>query len=223
MLLSNRIIREAFLTSNAEADLEREGYSTIALLSRVRFAYALDPEEKVESSEKFIIGPVFREQLPSRTGRDGLCVDLIHPHAPDTSLRIINVHLESCDAFDYRARQLRQLTHLLHEPGCSSGFIVGDFNSISDEDDELIENNGLEDAWLKLHGDTNPDAPTWNVARTRDSKHEPRRMDKLATVGLTAKMMDVMHPGSIDTPKPGGAFGMVRWSDHSGLRCKISV
>ena len=222
-LLSNCTIREAFLTTNAEVDLENQRYATITLLSRVRFAYALDPEEKVESSEKFIIGPVFREQLPSRTDRDGLCVDLISPHAPDTFLRIINVHLESCDAFDYRARQLKQLTHLLHDPGCSGGLIVGDFNSISDEDHELIEKNGLEDAWLKLHGDTNPDAPTWNAGRTQDSKYEPRRMDKLATVGLTAKMMDVMHPGSIDAPKPGGAFDMVQWSDHSGLRCKISV
>ncbi|MCJ1469096.1 hypothetical protein MMC07_007729 [Pseudocyphellaria aurata] len=222
-ILSNPIIREAFLTTNAEVDLENQRYTTMTLLSRRRFAYALDPEEKVESSEKFTIGPVFREQLPTRSGRDGLCVDLIPPYAPDTFLRFMNVHLESCDAFDYRARQLGQVARLLHDSSCSGGLIVGDFNAISDEDDELVGANGLEDAWLTLHGDTNADAaPTWNVGRTQDSIHAPRRLDKLVTVGVTATTMHVMHPGLIQAPKPGGAFDLIPWSDHSGLRCTIS-
>lgn len=222
-LLSNPKIREAFLTTNAEVDLENQRYTTITLLSRSRFAYALNPEEKVESTKKFNIGSIFREQLPTRSGRDGLCVDLIPLYAPDTFLRFINVHLESCDAFDYRTRQLGQIARLLHDPGCSGGLIVGDFNSISDEDNELIEKNGLEDAWLKLYGNTNLDAPTWNVERTQDSIHEPKRLDKLVTVGLTANIMNVIHPGFIKALKPGGAFDMIPWSDHSGLRCSVSV
>lgn len=221
-LLGNREIRQAFLTTDAATDLEYKRFITMTLLSKERFAYSLDSKEMGGSNDegKFIVGPVFREHLPSAAGRDGLCVGLIPPCAPDTFLRIINAHLESCDGFSYRAAQLKQLSSVLHEPGCSGGLIVGDFNSVTDDDRLLIEENKLKDAWLTLHGDTKPDAPTWSVGRRRDPRYEPSRLDKVAMVGLEAEMMELMHPLCINATKPSD---QIEWSDHSGLRCKFCV
>lgn len=227
-LLGNRTIREAFLTTDADVGLACEDdkpFTTMTLLSNKRFAYSLDSKDAVGGSEgggKFIVGPVSREPLPSASGRDGLYVDIIPPFAPDTFLRIINVHLDSRNRFSYRAQQLKQLARVLREPGCSGGVIVGDFNAVTDEDNKLIEENELEDAWLALHGNTDPDAPTWSVGRRREAEFKPRRLDKVAMVGLTAETMEIMHSGFIDVPKPGGTSDQIEWSDHSGLRCRFA-
>jgi tyrosyl-DNA phosphodiesterase 2 len=221
ILLGNLEVRGIFLTTDAEPNLEDKHFTTMTLLSKRRFAY--DPEADVsEDNGKFIFGRAFRQQLPSATGRDGLCLDVIPPYGRDTFFRITNVHLESRDAFCYRNEQLHELASAFREPGCSSGLIVGDFNSVTDEDHKLIEENNLEDAWLKLHGNTNP-GETWNVGRRRDSRHGPTRLDKVAMVGLVAESMQLMHPLSIEIPRPGGVFGQIQWSDHSGLRCKFSL
>lgn len=219
-LLGNTEVRDNFLTTDAGPNLEDKHFTTMTLLSKRRFAH--DPEaETPEDKGKFIVGQAFRQQLPSATGRDGLCLDVIPPYARDTFLRIINVHLESRDAFCYRKEQLKKLASALREPGCMGVLIAGDFNSVTDEDHKLIEENNLEDAWLKLLGSTNP-GETWNVGRKRDSRHGPRRLDKVAMVGLVAESMDLMHPLSIEIPRPGGSSAQIQWSDHSGLRCKFS-
>src|SRR5438270_826502 len=76
----------------------------------------------------------------------------IPPTAPDTVFRLINVHIDSLERLSYRTQQLEIVAKVLREPGCSGGFIGGDFNSISPGDDELVDKNGLVDAWLALHG-----------------------------------------------------------------------
>ncbi|KAG0134951.1 Endonuclease/exonuclease/phosphatase [Tuber indicum] len=205
-LLGDSKIRDDFLTTEAETDMEYKYFTTMTLLSKKLFAYSLGSKEG---------------ELPSAAGRNGLCVDLILPYAPDTFLRIINVHLESCEAFSFRVEQLKQLSSALYEPGCRGGLIVGDFNSVTDEDHQPIEENKLKDAWLTLDGDTKPDAPTWSVGRRRDPSYEPKRMDKVAMVGLQAEMMELMHPLCIDVPKPGETSDRIGWSDHSGLRCRF--
>jgi tyrosyl-DNA phosphodiesterase 2 len=101
------------------------------------------------------------------------------------------------------------------------GLIAGDFNSVTDEDHKLIGENNLEDAWLELHGNTKP-GQTWKVGSRRDSRHGPARLDKVAMMGLVAESMQLMHPLSIEITRPGGKPGHIQWSDHSGLRCKIS-
>ncbi|KAK8144993.1 hypothetical protein G3M48_005072 [Beauveria asiatica] len=215
-LLGNAEIRESFLVTDAEPNLEERRFSTMTLLLKKRFTYNTSTD-KPGGRDKFSIGPVFRRSLPSATGRDGLYVCLIPPYALDTFFGVINVHLESCDAYSYRAQQLNQLTNSLHEPGCSGGLIAGDFNATTDKHDSLIEVNGLQDAWLSLYGDKEPNAPTWSVGRRRDPRYEPSRLDKIAMVGLAAERMEVMHPGSI-----GLASSEVEWSDHSGLRCTFT-
>jgi tyrosyl-DNA phosphodiesterase 2 len=170
-----------------------------------------------------MLGPVSRVELPSASGRDGLCVDISPPTAPDTVFRLINVHLDSLQRLANRTQQLKILANVLREPGCSGGLIAGDFNSISPEDQALVDDNGLEDAWLALHGSTDPDAPTWSVGREREVGLKPKRLDKVAMMGLRAEEMEILHPSLIEVPKPGGESDWLEWSDHSGLRCTFAV
>ncbi|TEB38074.1 hypothetical protein FA13DRAFT_1725701 [Coprinellus micaceus] len=203
-LLDNPKVRKAFLTTGTED----ASYFTMGLLSRTRFASA---KEEV----KFILGPVSRVELPSAYDRDGLCVDILPPNAPDSVCRLINVHLDSLWQLPNRTQQLKTLANALREPGCGGGLIAGDFNSINPGDKALIKDNGLEDAWLALHGSTDPDAPTWSL--------KPQRLDKVATTGLKVEEIEILHPGVIEVPKPGGGSDWLEWSDHSGLRCVFTI
>jgi len=218
-LLGNRKVREAFLT-DAEDDKDKS-FATMTLLSTKRFASDLG--DGIEGEEKFMVGPVSCVELPSAYGRDGLCVDIIPPTAPDTVFRLINVHLDSLERLPYRTQQLEILAKVLREPGCSGGLIGGDFNSISPGDDELVDKNGLVDAWLALHGSTDPDAPTWGVGRGREVGLKPKRLDKVAMMGLRAEEMEILPQGLIEVPKPGGDSALLEWSDHSGLRCVFTI
>lgn len=197
----------------------------MTLLSNKRFAYSLDSKEAVgglEGGGKFIVGPVSREPLPSASGRDGLYVDIIPPFAPDTFLRIVNVHLDSRNRFSYRTQQLKQLARVLREPGCRGGVIWVISTRLPMRMTSSSRRTSSKDAWLALHGDTDPDAPTWSVGRRREAEFEPRRLDKVAMVGLTVETMEIMHSGFIDVPKPGGTSDQIEWGDHSGLRCRFA-
>jgi len=63
--------------------------------------------------------------------------------------------------------------------------------SISPGDDELIGKNGLEDAWLALHGSTDPGAPTENGRLLK-----PKMLDKVAMMGLRAEETEILHQGA---------------------------
>ena len=227
-LLNNPNVREAFFTTDAEDDasFKDKGFATMALLSSKRFAPSLDSQkegDEVEGEEKFVVGPVSRVELPSVFGRDGLCVDIIPPSDPDTYYRLINVHLDSLENLHTRTRQLEILANSLREPGCSGGLIAGDFNSINPGDAELIDKNGLADAWLALHGKTDPEGPTWGVGRIRVPGLNPRRLDKVALMGWTPEEIEILHPGSVDVPVPGGDSKSLELSDHSGLKCIFTI
>lgn len=143
-----------------------------------------------------MLGRVSRVTLPSK--------DIIPPTAPGTVFRLINVHLDSFwDTLRYRAQQMEILANLLREPGCSDGIIAGDFNAISHEDDRLIDKNELVDAWVALHGRADLDGATWAVGVERRDGRKPGRLDRVAMLGLKAKEMQVLRPGSIEVPRPG--------------------
>ena len=227
-ILNDPRVRSAFLTTDAEDQTAFEGvpFATMTLLSSARFASSLDSqmEGETEGGEKFELGRVFRVTLPSKYGRDGLCVEIVPPTAPDRVLRLINVHLDSFwDMLPYRAQQLEMLADVLREPGCSGGIIAGDFNAVTAEDQELLEKNGLVDTWLALHGRGNLDAATWGVGVGRRDGRGPRRLDKVAMVGLEACKMEVLRPGFIRSPIPGGESIDSPWSDHCGLRCTFTI
>ncbi|KAI9438024.1 Endonuclease/exonuclease/phosphatase [Lactarius indigo] len=229
-LLDNARVRAAFLVTDAEdqTSFEKVPFATMTLLSSARFAPGLDSQEKegngIEGGGKPMLGRVSRVTLPSKYGRDALCVDIIPPTAPGTVFRLINVHLDSLrDTLHYRAQQMEILADVLREPGCSGGIIAGDFNAISPEDDGLVEKNKLVDAWVALHGRADPDGATWGVGVGRRDGRGPGRLDKVAMMGLKAKEMEVLRPGLIEVPRPGEKVVEIPWSDHCGLRCTFTI
>ncbi|TRM57840.1 Endonuclease/exonuclease/phosphatase [Schizophyllum amplum] len=165
-------------------------------------------------------------------------------------LRLINVHLDSLgDTLHYRAQQLAILAGILREPGnlrepdsmhepdgepgcvgesgilapsCAGGIIAGDFNAISREDDGLVEENGLVDAWVALHG-TEKGGATWGVGVERRDALGPGRLDKVAMMGVEVEGMEILRPGLIEIPRPGRDSLQKPWSDHCGLRCTFII
>jgi tyrosyl-DNA phosphodiesterase 2 len=189
----------------------------------VRFTYDMDSQEEgggSEGVERFMLGRVSRVTLPSKYRRDALCVDIIPPATPCTVFRLINVHLDSLgDTLHYRTQQMKMLANVLREPRCSGGIIAGDFNAIRPEDDGLVEKNGLVDAWVALDGKADANGATWGVSVERHDGLRPGRLDKVAMMGSKAEEMEILRPGLIEVPRPGGESLEISWSDHCGLRC----
>ncbi|KAI0651076.1 Endonuclease/exonuclease/phosphatase [Trametes meyenii] len=220
-LLGDARVRTAFLvadTKDWQTTSETVPFMTMTLLSRTRFSSSRE-------GSKLRIGRISRMELPSKYGRDALCVDIISPVAPDSVYRLLNVHLDSLgDTFHYRAAQMGLLAEALHRPECTGGLIAGDFNAISPEDDDLIVKHGLVDGWVALHGGVASDGATWGVGVKRRGRLGPRRLDKVATtVNCRAEAIEVIRPGVIEVPKPGGWSIEIPWSDHFGLRCIFSI
>ena len=171
-----------------------------------------------------MLGHVSRVIMPSKYKRDALYVDIIHPTPQGTVFRLINVHLDSLwHTLHYRAQQMEILANVLREPGCSGGIIAGDFNAISPDDAGLVDKNELVDAWVALHGRADSDGATWGVGVERQDGLGRGRLDKVAMMGLKAKEMEVLCPGSIEVPRPGERSVEIPWSDHSGLRCTFTI
>lgn len=227
-LLDNSGVRAALLMTDAEDQTSFEGvpFATMTLLSRARFASDLDPQKEGDGVErgKFMLGSVSRVTVPSKYRRDGLYVDIIPPTVPGTVFRLINVHLDSLgDTLLYRAKQIKMLADVLREPGCGGGIIAGDFNAIRPEDEGLVDENDLVDAWTALHEREGPDGATWGVGVERQDGLGPGRLDKVAMMGLKAEEMEGLRPGRIEVPKPGQTSDEIPWSDHYGLRCTFTI
>jgi len=190
----------------------------MTLLSSARFASGLDSQKEGDGGGKFMLGRVARVTVPSKYGRDALYVDIVPPTAlPGTVIRLINTHLDSLgDTLSYRAQQMEILANVLREPG---GIIAGDFDAISPEDDALVEENGLVDAWVALHGRADhPDGPvgaTWGVGVGLKGGLKAGRLDKVAMLGLKPDEIKVLQPGLIEPDRP--------WSDHCGLCCTFTI
>jgi len=197
-LLGNPKVCEAFLMTDAHdsTSFEDKLFATMTLLSNKCFASSLDSPgegDRTQGEEKFMLRPVSHVELLSTTRRDGLCVDIIPPTALDTVCCLINMHLDSHQRLANHTQQLKILANILCEPGCSGGLIAGDFNSISPEDQALVDDNRLEDAWLALHGSTDSDAPTWSVSREQEVGLKLKRLDKVAIMGLRVEEMEILH------------------------------
>jgi len=236
-ILSTPKVREAFLVTDAEDQTSFEGvpFANMTLLSSKRFAFDLESQKEddgVERGKKFILGPVSRVKLPSKCRRCALSVDIITPSTlstPSTTCRLVNVHLDSLDnllldnTLPYRVEQMEILANLLREPGCGGGLIAGNFNAITFNDHALPEMNGLEDVWIELHGKKVLNGNTWGVDVKRPAGLRPGRLDKVATLGVEAKDMEILRPGLIEVPKPGGNSDHIPCSDHFGLRVSFTV
>ncbi|KAF8636821.1 hypothetical protein AX16_010948 [Volvariella volvacea WC 439] len=220
-----------FLTSNAENDADFKGvpFATMTLLSNKRFASLLltkkdgsdgkvevEGEREGKGESKMMLHSAFRMTLPSRYGRDALCVNFYDPATPGNVFHLLNVHLDSLNSYFRRAFQVHLLDHLLCEEGCSGGIIARDFNAIDPDDRTLVEKHGLVDAWVKLYGQMmGHDGATWGVGLKLENGLKPSRLDKVVMLGLEPVDIEVLQPGHIDAGTP--------WSDHCGLRCTFMV
>ena len=215
-LLDDPRVRSGFLTTDAEDDTSFKGlpFATMTLLSSKRFGSPLLDEEG-EGGGKLMLDSVFRMELPSRYRRDALCVNIAAPAAFGAVYRLLNVHLDSLDSDFRRALQMLVLAGLLREPRCRGGIIAGDFNAILPEDHRLIEEHGLLDAWVALHGSTGPNGATWGVGVELEGGLKAGRLDKVAMLGLKPDEIEVLQPGLVGADRP--------WSDHCGLRCSFTL
>jgi tyrosyl-DNA phosphodiesterase 2 len=105
-LLNDPRVRSGFLTT--DASFKGPPFATMTLLSSNRFGSPLLTEEG-EGGGKLMLDSVFRMELPSRYGRDALCIDIAAPAAPGTVLRLLNVHLDSRDSHIRRVIQIHEL------------------------------------------------------------------------------------------------------------------
>ncbi|ETW84996.1 hypothetical protein HETIRDRAFT_309128, partial [Heterobasidion irregulare TC 32-1] len=231
-ILGNPKVCEAFLVTDAEDQTSFEGvpFANMTLLSSKQFNLNLDSqkeEDGVEGGNKFMLDPVSCVKLPSKYGRCALSVDIIPPYTlstPTTAFCLINVHLDSLgDTLPYRTEQMEILANLLREPEYSGGLIEGDFNAISPKDHALLDKNGLVDAWVALHGEKGLDGATWGTDVERHDRLGSKRLDKVAMLGIEANDMEILRPGLIKVPKPGGDADYIPCSDHHGLRLSFIV
>ncbi|KAJ4386011.1 hypothetical protein N0V93_008902 [Gnomoniopsis smithogilvyi] len=237
-LLRNHWVRETWILSEVdETNWANVSFATVTLLSRFRFGSALNksgrqPEVNTSSISVpndgvFSLGPVWRVKYPSRYGRDALCCDILWNKAT-SRIRLINVHLDSLRIEpSKRPRQAAIAASLLRTAGVGRGVIAGDWNPVLDEDKDLVQANGLVDAWEYLHPEEN--GFTWGLDGKR-SPLPPTRLDKVAILGLTIVDIRVVHPGTVTKVmdaglKEGVGQGRVKvpWSDHSGLVCRFSL
>ncbi|POR38688.1 Uncharacterized protein TPAR_01111 [Tolypocladium paradoxum] len=240
-LMNDIRIRQHWFSSDADAaNWGGQGFGSLTLLSKMRFGY---PKE---SSGRPTLGAVWRVRYPSRFGRDALCCDVFLPisTSPSTAattaattaarIRLVNVHLDSLPIQpSQRPEQLSIVASLLRS-SCR-GLAAGDFNPVLPEDETLVRDNGLVDAWTELH----PENPgfTWGI----DGKQSfpPNRLDKVALLGLRVRDIELLHPDFVQGPQthPEAVFAegstnpeqeqisyeVVSCSDHSGLRCTFEL
>ncbi|KAH6886074.1 Endonuclease/exonuclease/phosphatase [Coprinopsis sp. MPI-PUGE-AT-0042] len=229
-ILDNPKVREAFLVTDAEdqTSFEEVPFANMTLLSKRRFGFEPEsPHEEgsIEPEQKFPFGSVSRVPLPSKYGRCALSVDIIPPSSsPARIYRLINVHLDSLGhTLPFRTEQVEILANLLREPGCDGGLIAGDFNAISPQDHGLLANSGLVDAWIALYGAEVPSGATWGVGDKQPDGLGPGRLDKVAMLNVEAENMEIVRPGRIEVPRPGGDSRYIRCSDHCGLKLTFTV
>lgn len=76
------------------------------------------------------------------------------------------------------------------------GLAAGDFNPVLPADETLVAENGLLDPWPTTRG--SEPGFTWGI----DGKQmfPPARLDRIATTGMEARSIEVLHPGTIAAP-----------------------
>lgn len=229
-ILDTPWVREHWYSSEADTtSWGKQAFASKTLVSRSRFC---NPGSA--ANHMAAIGPVWRVKYSSRFQRDALCCDIVLPSLDMTQdvsrIRLINVHLDSLPVFpSLRPRQLSVIAYYLRVAG--HGLVAGDFNPVFPEDETLVNENNLIDAWTELH--PNKEGITWGL--DSGTPFPPKRMDKVALVGLKPFDIQVIRPGTC-AAGIGSKEGQLEqeegktehendaqlpWSDHSGLMCSF--
>ncbi|KAH7311569.1 Endonuclease/exonuclease/phosphatase [Stachybotrys elegans] len=238
VILENTRVRASWFSTDRDGSRwSGQPFANVTLLSRARFCHNVD---MVRRGRKMVLGRVYRIKYKSRYGRDALCCD-VHvdscscaPQTDDACVRLINVHLDSrAIQPSHRPAQVVTVASALREAG--RGVVAGDFNPVLPEDETLVEDNGLVDAWTEKCGSMR--GHTWRdtSASGEEGRCASRRMDKVAVTGLDVEAIEVLPPGVISTHPMGwgpcldergvvngGRQSVTPLSDHSGLLCTLS-
>ncbi|KAH8788855.1 Endonuclease/exonuclease/phosphatase [Diaporthe sp. PMI_573] len=236
-LLQAAWVREHWVSSDAdETNWADVPFATMTLLSRSLIGASSpnspNSEGNLESTSASTAGgpygfcPVWRVRYPSRFKRDALCCDILWDR--DTRIRLVNVHLDSLPIQpNQRPRQVAIAASLLRTAGVGRGVIAGDWNPVSEEDNTLLQGNGLVDVWERLR--PGEDGFTWGL-NGKSEPFPPARLDKVAVLGLKPLGIQTIHPETLsiaidsgDEATAGNGGKGVPWSDHSGLLCSFVV
>ncbi|KAF2256719.1 DNase I-like protein [Trematosphaeria pertusa] len=202
-LLAHPWIQQQWYSSEADdSKFGKQSFATVTLISKIcLFNHSIS------------LGPIWRVSLPSRFDRDALCCDLVSNKTPQTKglarIRLINVHLDSLPINpSRRPQQLSIIASYLRAAG--HGLVAGDFNPVLPEDDEIVSDNGLVDAWTYLR----PSDPGFTWGARGDKPFPPNRLDKVALHNLTPSNIRILQTSSIKHDCTDLEF-----SDHLGLSC----
>lgn len=224
-IMDTQWIQEHWYSSEADTtSWGKQAFASMTLVSRSRFCNPSSAAKHIAT-----IGPIWRVKYSSRFERDALCCDILLPPLDMTQdvsrIRLINVHLDSLPVFpSLRPRQLSIIASYLRAAG--HGLVAGDFNPVLPEDESLVSENNLIDAWTELH--PNKEGITWGLDLDSDTPFPPKRMDKVALVGLKPFDIQVIRPGMCVTGIDGKEGqpeqeAQLPWSDHSGLVCGFEL
>ncbi|KAJ6015139.1 endonuclease/exonuclease/phosphatase family protein [Penicillium herquei] len=217
-ILKDDRVRELWLSSEYDnTEWGNQSFTTITLLSKTRFTCG-------QGTQNPTIGPIWRVKFPSHFARDALCCDVFVPSEqkstssssitrPPTRIRLVNVHLDSLPIKpSHRLQQISIASSLLRSAG--QGLVAGDFNPVLDEDIDLLEKNGLVDAWTSLR--PGESGFTWGL----DGKQPfpPNRLDKVGPLGLQSHRISTLEPRRVNGPSgPQDSEECPLWSDHHAL------
>lgn len=211
-ILKDGRVRDLWISSECDStEWGNQPFTTITLLSKARFTTG-------QGTTFPTIGPIWRVKFPSHFARDALCCDIFvtsqqkssssEEFNPAKRIRLVNVHLDSLPINpSHRPQQLSIVSSYLRAAG--QGLVAGDLNPVLDEDLDLLEKNGLVDAWTCLR----PGEPgfTWGV--DGNQPFPPNRLDKIGTLGLQSQSISTLEPRRLSGPSENHPL----WSDHHGL------
>ncbi|KAJ5708686.1 endonuclease/exonuclease/phosphatase family protein [Penicillium malachiteum] len=217
-ILEDERVRELWISSEYDnTEWGNQSFKTMTLLSKARFICG-------QGIQCPTVGPIWRVKFPSNFARDALCCDIFVPsHQKPTSstsaftrIRLVNVHLDSLPIKpSHRPQQISIASSLLRSAG--QGLVAGDFNPLLDEDVELLEKNGLVDAWTSLR--PGKSGFTWGV--DGEQPFPPNRLDKVGILGLRSHRISTLEPGRLNGPRDSEDCPL--WSDHHGLLYYFSL
>jgi poly(A) polymerase len=146
----------------------------------------------------------------------------------DRSFHLANVHLTSDrgeNALEKRSRQLATVLGYLQQQS-GDCFIVGDFNTRANEQDELVEYANFSDSWKELHP---TDAgytfdPQRNpLAMLMSLEGKPARFDRILLHRDLASTTQIAAVNLFGCEPVSDTHGKIFPSDHFGIRGVLSL